>query len=98
MSGDDMPEFIISTERQQLIGNLVERLPAIRKKAHLSQDDLAGMVGKSRQKISDIERRTAPMGWDTYIAVCTMLEINGAFDRESDAWYYSDKSRWEKTV
>ena len=98
MCGDDMPEFIISTERQQLIGNLVERLPAIRKKAHLSQDDLASMVGKSRQKISDIERRSAPMGWDTYLAVCTMLEIAGAFDPESDAWYYNDKSRWEKTV
>lgn len=93
-----MPEFVISAERQQLIGNLVERLPVIRKKVRLSQDDLGRMVGKSRQKISDIERHSAPMGWDTYLAVCTMLEIAGAFDPESDAWYYNDKSRWYKTL
>ena len=93
-----MPEFVISAERQQLIGNLVERLPVIRKKVRLSQDDLGSMVGKSRQKISDIERHSAPMGWDTYLAMCTMLELAGAFDTETDWWYYADKSRWSKTL
>ena len=93
-----MPEFVISTERQKLISNLVERLPVIRKKVRLSQDDLGSMVGKSRQKISDIERRCAPMGWDTYIAMCTMLEISNAFDPETDSWYYADKSCWLKTL
>lgn len=93
-----MPEFVISAERQQLIGNLVERLPMIRKKVRLSQDDLGSMVGKSRQKISDIERHSAPMGWDTYLAMCTMLELAGAFDTETDAWYFTDKSRWSKTL
>ena len=56
------------------------------------------MVGKSRQKISDIERHSAPMGWDTYLAMCTMLELAGAFDTETDGWYYADKSRWSKTL
>lgn len=93
-----MPEFVISAERQQMIGRLVERLPIIRKKARVSQDELGTMVGKSRQKISDIERHSAPMGWDTYIAICTMLEMVGAFDLESDDWFYNDKSRWNKTT
>ncbi len=93
-----MPEFVISTERKQLIANLVEHLPLIRKKVRLSQDDLGSMVGKSRQKISDIERHSAPMGWDTYIAMCTMLEIAGAFSTETDAWYFEDKSKWTKTM
>lgn len=93
-----MPEFVISAERQQLIGNLVERLPIIRKKIRLSQDDLGNMVGKSRQKISDIERRSAPMGWDTYLAMCTMLELAGAFDPEIDSWYFKDKTLWGKTL
>ena len=93
-----MPEFVLSAERQQLIGNLVERLPVIRKKVRLSQDDLGSMVGKSRQKISDIERHSAPMGWDTYLAMCTMLELAGALDTETDGWYYADKSRWSKTL
>ncbi len=93
-----MPEFVISTERKRLIGDLVERLPSIRKKLRLSQDDLGVMVGKSRQKISDIERHAAPMGWDTYLATCTMLEMLGAFDAENDAWYFADKSMWHKTL
>ncbi len=93
-----MPEFVISAERQQLIENLVEKLPMIRKKVRLSQDDLGNMVGKSRQKISDVERRSAPLGWDTYVAMCTMLELVGAFDPENDAWYYEDKSRWGKLL
>lgn len=93
-----MPEFVISAERQQLIGHLVERLPVIRKKVRLSQDELGAMIGKSRQKISDIERYSAPMGWDTYLATCTMLEMCNAFDIESDGWYFEDKSRWQKTL
>ena len=98
VSGDIMPEFVISGERQKLISNFVERLPLIRKKVRLSQDDLGNMVGKSRQKISDIERHAAPMGWDTYVAMCTMLELTGVFDPEIDAWYYKDKSVWLKTM
>ena len=93
-----MPEFVISSERQQLIGHLVDRLPVIRKIARLSQDELGDMIGKSRQKISDIERHSAPMGWDTYLATCTMLEMAGAFDIESDGWYFEDKRRWQKTL
>ncbi|MBO5912671.1 MAG: helix-turn-helix transcriptional regulator [Clostridia bacterium] len=93
-----MPEFVISADRQRLIGNLVDRLPVIRKKLRLSQDDLGSMVGKSRQKISDIERKAAPMGWATYLAMCTMLEMLGAFDAESDGWYFADKSRWHSTL
>ncbi len=90
-----MPEFVISADRQRMIGNLVERLPVIRKKLRLSQDQLGTMVGKSRQKISDIERHSAPMGWDTYLATCTMLEMLGAFDAETDGWFYADKSQWQ---
>ena len=93
-----MPEFVISAERQQMISNLVLRLPVIRKKLHLSQDELGSMVGKSRQKISDIERRAAPMGWDTYLAVCIMLEMLGAFSAETDSWYFTDKNAWHKTL
>lgn len=93
-----MPEFVISADRQRLIGNLVERLPVIRKKLRLSQDDLGNMVGKSRQKISDIERHAAPMGWDTYLATCVMLEMLGAFDAEADGWFYADKSLWHNTL
>lgn len=91
-----MPEFVISADRQQLIRNLVARLPVIRKKVRLSQDELGNLVGKSRQKISDIERNSAPLGWDTYVAICTMLELKGAFSLEEDGWYFADKEKWTK--
>ena len=93
-----MPEFVISPERQQLLSHLVDRLPFIRRKIRISQDELGNMVGKSRQKISDIERHSAPMGWDTYIAMCTMLEMSGAFDFESDGWYFDDRRQWQKVL
>lgn len=93
-----MPEFLLSDERQRLIGRLVERLPDLRKRARMSQDDLGRLIGKSRQKISDMERFAAPMGWDTYLAVCTMLELAGALSTVTDDWYKEDKLLWQKTL
>lgn len=91
-----MPEFLISPERAQQIKLLTERLPTLRKKVRISQDKLGHMVGKSRQKISDIERGTAPLGWDTYIAICIALEYAGVFDEEKDNWYFTQKKKWFK--
>ncbi len=86
----------MSVERKRLINNLVTRLPIVRKKIHMSQEELGAKIGKSRQKVSDIERGTAPMGWDTYLAVCIVLEMHGAFkiEEEADRWYFSDKREW----
>ena len=91
-----MPEFLISPERAIQIKTLSERLPTLRKKGHISQEKLGHMVGKSRQKISDIERGTAPLGWDTYIAICVALESAGVFDEEADSWYFIQKKKWFK--
>lgn len=77
-----MPEFKISTGRQALIDELVAQLPNFRKLMHMSQSELAEKIGKSRQTVSDIERKTAPMGWDTYLAVIKVFECNGLFSRE----------------
>ena len=74
-----MPEFKISSDRQKLIMELVDKLPIYRKKLHLSQTDLAAKIGKSRQTLSDIERGVAPMGWDTYLAIITVFDCNGLF-------------------
>ncbi len=82
-----MPEFKISTGRQTLIDELVAHLPLFRKLAHISQSELAEKIGKSRQTISDIERKTAPMGWDTYLAIIKVFECNGLFSREVEFNY-----------
>lgn len=89
-----MPEFLINPDRLKLTKDLAKRLPEIRRRSRISQEDLGNMVGKSRQKISDIERGTAPMGWDTYIAICTALEYKKAIDTSSEQWYIEAKKTW----
>ena len=72
-----MPEFQLSPQRQYIIEHFTKQLPALRKKAGLKQYELASLVGKSRQKLSDIERGVAPLGWDTFLAILFVLRENG---------------------
>ena len=92
--GITVPEFLITDERASIVGNLIVRLPEIRRRVGISQEELGRKIGKSRQKVSDIERLTAPMGWDTYIATCIALEHAGAFDEAEDQWYFENKKKW----
>lgn len=92
-----MPEFKISSARQALIDELVASLPFFRKSMHISQSNLAEAIGKSRQTISDIERKSAPMGWDTYLAVIKVFECNGLFAREVN-FNYADRLNKELTL
>lgn len=75
-----MPEFNISETRKHLIDALVEKLPELRKKCRMSQTDLARKIGKSRQTVSDIERKVAPMGWDTYLAIIFVFRLYKVYD------------------
>lgn len=84
-----MPEFKISGERQALIDQLIEKLPSFRKRLHISQTELAFRIGKSRQTVSDIERNVAPMGWDTYLAIIKVFEVNNVFSEFADFEYQS---------
>ena len=72
-----MPEFNLSPQRTYILEHFVPQLPSLRKKAGLKQYELAAYIGKSRQKLSDIERGIAPMGWDTFLAILFVLERHG---------------------
>ena len=72
-----MPEFSLSPQRSHIMDRFTKELPALRKKAGLKQYELADAIGKSRQKISDIEHGRAPMGWDTFLAILFVLERHG---------------------
>ena len=72
-----MPEFQLSPQRRYIIEHFVPQLPLLRKKAGLKQYELASLVGKSRQTLSDIERGIAPMGWDTFLAILFVLQTYG---------------------
>ena len=75
-----MPEFKLSPQRQYIIDRFVKELPSLRKKAGLKQYELADLVGKSRQKISDVERGIASIGWDTFLAILFVLQAYGLED------------------
>ena len=71
-----MPQFVQS-EQQRVPGNangsrriLGERRGAL----------LGDAVGKSRQKISEMERGSAPLGWDTYLAILMVLGAHGVLE------------------
>lgn len=81
-----MPQFVLSQEQKTLLEVFVADLPDYRKRIHISQAELAKAIGKSRQKISEIESGTAPLGWDTFLAILTVLGARGALEpKGSDA-------------
>lgn len=75
-----MPQFVLSQEQKMLLEVFVADLPDYRKRIHISQSELAKAIGKSRQTISEIESGTAPLGWDTFLAILTVLAARGALD------------------
>lgn len=75
-----MPQFVQSEQQKELINSLVQDLPAYRKKLRMSQAELGDAIGKSRQKISEMERGAAPLGWDTYLAILLVLGSRGVLE------------------
>lgn len=75
-----MPQFVQSEQQRELVRSMARELAVYRKKAHLSQGELAAAIGKSRQKVSEIERGSAPLGWDTYLAILLVLHSFGALE------------------
>lgn len=75
-----MPQFVQTELQKQLIASLIQDLPTYRKKMRMSQAELGDAVGKSRQKISEMERGAAPLGWDTYLAILLVLGAHGVLE------------------
>ena len=63
-------------DKEKLIDILTEELPVLRAKIGLSQDDVSGIVGISRQTYSAIETKKRRMTWATFIAVVLFFEQN----------------------
>lgn len=76
-------------KKQQLISEMIKRLPQIRKEMKISQTEFGKKVGLSRQTISGIERGTAPLIWNNYLAIMMLLEAN----KESCKTVFSDNSQ-----
>lgn len=71
---------------------MAETLPTLRMRLGLNQDELAELIGSSRQMLSLIERKIRPMMWDTFMSImyvfrsnaetCAMMEFMGLYTEE----------------
>lgn len=67
----------ITIEKQQeMINQLVQRLPQIRQEMKISQTEFGKNVGLSRQTISSIERGNVNLSWNNYLAIMLFIVAN----------------------
>lgn len=67
---------VTEKERQLLISKLVDELPVFRTKLGTSQDELANMVGISRQTYSSIETKRKKMSWGIFLSLILVFDSN----------------------
>ena len=65
-------------EQDILIDRLSNNLEILRKMANVSQDELAGYIGVSRQTYSSIERGGSRMNWSRYLSLIFYFDNNYA--------------------
>lgn len=76
-------------KQQEMINQLVQKLPQIRKEMKISQTEFGKKVGLSRQTISSIERDSVNLSWNNYLAIMIFIMAN----RERCKTLYKDDSQ-----
>ncbi len=61
-------------DREKLIRNLQKNLKLVRQAAGWEQQQLADLIGVSRQTINNIENQKSPMSATQYVAISAMLD------------------------
>lgn len=61
-------------EKDKFIVALTNELSVLRAKAGISQDELAKLIGISRQTYGAIERKTRKMSWNTYLSLILFFD------------------------
>lgn len=62
--------------KEKLINKLTLALPALRGAVGASQDEIANIIGLSRQTYNSIELRKRKMTWGTYMALILFFDYN----------------------
>ena len=73
---------ISDEEKSRYIQILTDELPLLRARAGIPQDELAGIIGYTRQTYSAIERRVHPMSWSIYLALVFFFDNIAATHNE----------------
>ena len=67
---------ITTKEKDRLISALTPELIMLRTKAEISQEELAEMIGISRQTYGSMERRVRKMSWSTFLSLVLFYDSN----------------------
>ena len=74
--------YISDEEKQHLIDILTDELPLLRARAGIPQEDLAKVIGFTRQTYSSIERKVRPMSWNIFLALIFFFDTNASTHSE----------------
>lgn len=64
--------------RSEALAKMAENLKVLRNKLSLTQDELAGKVGISRQTLVSIENKKREMSWNTFVALITVFRAESS--------------------
>lgn len=78
MADNKMKWQISDEEKERYIDALTQELPILRAKVGVPQDELARIIGVSRQTYGSIERKERRMSWNTYLSLVFFFDYNKA--------------------
>lgn len=67
--------------KNELIANMTDNLPTLRKKMGITQEGLAEKIGVSRSTIATIERKKKTMTWNMFLSLVLIFTKNGETDK-----------------
>lgn len=67
--------------REVLIGRMIDNLPTLRRKANITQAELADMIGVSKFTVLSIEKRQRKMTWNTFLSLMLVFSKNKETDK-----------------
>lgn len=68
--------FLTEEEKNEFIEALTPELALLRAKAEISQEEIANLIGVSRQTYGSIERKARKMSWNTYLSLILFYDYN----------------------
>ena len=68
--------FLTEEEKDKFIDALTPELSLLRAKAEISQEEIANLIGISRQTYGSIERKARKMSWNTYLSLILFYDYN----------------------
>ena len=68
--------LLTDAEKDSFIATLTPHLAILRTQAEVSQEELANLIGVSRQTYSAIERKIRKMSWSTYLSLVLFYDHN----------------------